>query len=42
MTGMSRVFPVSVFAMIMAALPGNAAEIDRTGFHPNDRFFIAI
>ena len=30
MTGLTRVFPVAVLAMAMAAPPGNAADIDRT------------
>jgi len=30
MTGLTRVFPIAVLAMMMAAPPGNAADIDRT------------
>jgi quercetin dioxygenase-like cupin family protein len=29
MSGMTRVFPIAVLATMMAALPGNAADIDR-------------
>jgi len=29
MSGMTRVFPIAVFATMMAALPGDAADIDR-------------
>jgi hypothetical protein len=30
MTGLTRVIPIAVFAVTMAATPGNAADIDRT------------
>ncbi len=29
MAGLTRVFPIAVLAMMMAAPPGNAADIDR-------------